>query len=71
MLISITTEPSLIPSIIPAGPVITASTCGESGTIVMMMSDLDAVSDAETEGDAPNRSALPINPSSRSKTVTG
>ena len=44
VLMSMTTEPGVAPSMMPPGPAIAASTCCESGTMVMVMSDRDATS---------------------------
>ena len=53
LLMSITTVPVAIVSRMPAGPAITASTSGVSGTIVMMMLACDATSAGELAAMAP------------------
>jgi hypothetical protein len=53
VLISITTDPALMPSSTPPVPATTSSTSGESDTIVMTISDLPASSAGEPATAAP------------------
>ena len=59
VLMSMTTEPGLMPSMIPPSPRITFSTSGVSVTIVMITSDLLAVSFGLSAQTAPSDSSCP------------